>query len=119
MNVFKADIYFKEVYVLALNPMMGSTEGVATFEFNTREELKAAYDEALVEPYQDVGPDSYSDNEKTYTKSFRKGSPFEWMNPLSEHELQMPGMFGHGIYVRRIHLAGPLNITPHHGPIPV
>lgn len=119
MNVFKADVYFKEVYVLALNPIMGSTEGVATFEFNTREELKAAYSEALVEPYTDVGPDAYSGGEKSYSKSFRKGSLFEWMNPLSEQELERPGVFGHGIHVRRVHLAGPVNIMPYYGPIPV
>lgn len=117
--LYKGEVYFKVVYVLVLNPMMGSTEGAATFEFNSEEELKAAYYADLVEPYEDVGPNTYEGGEKKYTKSFRKGSLFEWMNPLSAEELQRPGVFGHGIHAQRVFVAGPLNVQPFHGSIPV
>lgn len=117
--LFKGEVYFKEVHVLVLNPMMGGVEGTEVFEFETLEQLKAEYNSNLVEPYDDLGPDQYSDGEKNYSKTFRKGSPYEWMNPLTDGELENPGIFGHGIHVKRVFVAGPFNITPHFGPLPI
>lgn len=116
--LYKGEVYFKEVFVLVLNPMTGGMEGTAGFEFATREELLAAYHADLVESYEDTGPDSYRGGNKTYNKSFRKNSRFEWMNPLEEREFEQPGIFGHGIHTRLVHVAGPLNVTPYYGDVP-
>lgn len=117
--LYKGEVYFKEVFILVLNPMTGGAEGFSTFEFNSEAELKAAYYADLVEPYEDVGPNTYEGGDKKYTKSFRKGSLFEWMNRLTPEELEKPGIFGHGIHKERVFVAGPLNVQPFHGSIPV
>lgn len=87
-------------WILVLNPMMSNTESGQEFgPFNTREELLAFYNSFKVEPYVDEGPDMFGHLEvKKYHKTFSKGSPLEWMNPLRDDELEQPGYHGHGIY---------------------
>lgn len=86
-------------FYIILQPMMGNTEGKKEFgPFNTREELMAFYNAEKVEPYSEEGPNMFGDGPKQYRKSFRKGGPLEWMNPLMESEFEAPGWHGHGIY---------------------
>jgi hypothetical protein len=89
-------------YVLILNPMTGNLENRQQFgPFPTREALKAFYDAEVVEPYEDQGPDFFSTvgaTTKTYRKSFRKGGPLEWMNPLMPSEWEQPGFHHHGVH---------------------
>jgi hypothetical protein len=53
------------------------------------------YNEQLCEPYQEQEPSSFSPGEeKTYYKSFKKGGPLEYFNPLDSFE---PNYYGQGI----------------------
>lgn len=99
---------------LILNPMMGSTENGAQFgPFQTRQEAVAFHDGQLVEPYTEDGICTFNGGTKTYSKTFRKGGPLEWMNRLLPGEADTPNVFGHGIHevlksvddIRRIHPA--------------
>ena len=84
---------------LVLNPMMGNTEGQAKFgPFVTREAALAFYNQYKVDHYTDEGPNTFDGGTKMYTKSFAKGSPLEWMNPLNSFEMDSPGYHGHGIH---------------------
>lgn len=86
-------------FLLVLNPMMGNTENGQQFgPFETMEELKAFYDSQLVERYREEGPNTFDGGVKTYSKTFRKGGPLEWMNPLEDTEWTTPGLFGHGVH---------------------
>jgi len=90
-------------FVLVLNSMMGNTEGATEFgPYDTRDQLLTFYEGELVEPYMDEGPDlfDYSGSGKTkkYSKTFRKGGPLEWYNPLHGQEFYTPGYYGHGIH---------------------
>lgn len=97
--------YYK--YRLLLNPMMGGVEQcVEILTAETMAEIKAFYDSQLVEPYSDEGPDCYqfgsTPQTKTYHKSFRKGGPLEWYNPLSnpqwDNEEGFRDQWGHGVH---------------------
>lgn len=98
-------------YILVLNPMMSNTENGQEFgPFNTLQELKDYYQRELVEPYTDEGPNTFDGGTKKYRKTFRKGGPLEWMNPVHEFipvfsqpdinspEWGKPGHFGHGVH---------------------
>ncbi len=90
---------------LVLNPMMGNTENGAKFgPFLTRQEAVAFHDGQLVEPYTDEGLCTFNGGKKTYSKTFRKGGPLEWMNPLMPSEYDTPSYLGHGIHEVLAHL---------------
>jgi len=79
------------MFVLVMNPMQGRAEGrteVARAE--TREALIAFHERLRVEPYTD---------DNRWHKTFRRGSPLEWFNPLTPSELEEGySSFGHGIF---------------------
>lgn len=86
-------------YYLVLNPMTGRVqEQSPTGPFSSKEEAITFYNNEKVEPYDDEGPDCFNGGTKNYRKAFRKGGPLEWCNPLSDDELQAPGIHGHGIH---------------------
>jgi hypothetical protein len=86
-------------HFIVLNPMMGNTEQGTQFgPFPSREAALVFYNGEKVEPYKEEGHDSFGNGTKMYSKSFRKGGPLEWYNPLHETELITPGCFGHGIH---------------------
>lgn len=116
--LYKAEFIYEEVYCLVLNPMMGRLEETAVFKYNTKKELLNHYNSNLVEPYTENGPDAYNGGVKPYSKTFRKGSPFEMMNKLTDDELKEPNMFGHGVHIRSEMKSGPINKMSYIGPIP-
>jgi len=68
-------------YDLYMNPMAGRCENVQLVKrFPSIEAAQKFYEGELVESYQDPGADSWG--YKRYNKSFRKGGPLEWYNPL-------------------------------------
>ena len=84
---------------LHLNPMQQNTENYTQFgPFPTMEVLRAFYDNEKVEQYKEEGPDRFGGGTKIYVKSFRKGGPLEWYNPLSEAEWIAPSYHGHGVH---------------------
>lgn len=87
-------------YQLVLNPIRSSAESQRFFgPFPTIEGVIAFYKSHLVEPYTETEPSLYNGQSTVYRKTFRKGSPLEWMNPLPDHDdLLSPTTFGHGIH---------------------
>jgi len=86
-------------FMLVLNPMMGNTENCKEFgPFDTKEQLMDFYNAEKVELYKDTGPNTFEGGTKVYNKSFKKGGPLEWMNPLWEGEFEKPNYNGHGIH---------------------
>ena len=86
-------------YWLILNPMMGNTEnGVQFGPFPTRQDAVAFHNNEMVTPYTEDGPCTFGGGTKSYSKTFRKGGPLEWMNPLQAPEFEKPDDFGHGIH---------------------
>jgi hypothetical protein len=86
-------------YTLILNPMMGNTESGSQFgPFLTREAALAFHDGERVELYTDEGVNTFDGGTKRYSKTFRKGGPLEWFNPLMPAERETPGCFGHGVH---------------------
>jgi hypothetical protein len=86
-------------YELILNDMRSNTEmtmHAGTFE--SKEQALAFYNAEKVEPYGDPGINHFSGSPTTWQKTFKKGGPLEWCNPLSPAELESPGVFGHGIH---------------------
>ena len=71
-------------YVLYMNPMMGRTEDVRSIKrFPSIEAARQFYDGEMVPSYQDEGRNAFGwGGSKTYCKSFKKGGPLEWYNPL-------------------------------------
>ena len=98
MAKFRVTAELEYEYVLVLNPMMSNTENFVEFKYKTPEEAKRFYDGEKVEPYKEDGSNLFDGGTKQYHKSFRKGSPFEWLNPLMEHEWTTPGTHGHGLH---------------------
>ncbi len=91
--------YATVTYYLVLNPMMGPMEGRAEFgPFLTKEDALSFMDAEKVETYSDQGVDTYNGGTKTYSKTFRKGGPLEWMNGLNPAERDCIGYFGHGVH---------------------
>jgi hypothetical protein len=92
--------------IILMSHMKSKAEYVAEVETdengNTFPNRQAAIDfinKHKVEPYIDE-PNESDDygNVHAYTKTFAKGSPLEWLNPISESEMQGNlGYHGHGI----------------------
>lgn len=85
--------------VVRMNPMMGNTENATEFgPFDDIEAAKRWYDSMKVERYAEDGPCMFNmGHQKTYQKSFRKGSELEMYNPLSEQEWEGLTSYGHGV----------------------
>ncbi len=74
-----------KLYILTMNPMTGRTEdGQITAISYSKQALIDFYNRESVENYMD----------RTWSKSFRKGSLLEWFNPLYSFDI---GHYGHGI----------------------
>ncbi len=95
--------------VLVLNGIMHNADqpGTEFGPFDTIELARQFYNSHLVEPYIDSGPNmNYSGGsngtcaglQRTYHKTFRKGSPLEHYNPLSEEQWNCPDINGFGIH---------------------
>lgn len=108
--LYKGEVYFKEVFILVFNLMMGGVEGFLIFEFNLEVEFKVVYYVDLVEFYEDVGLNIYEGGDKKYIKFFCKGFLFEWMNCLILEELEKLGIFGYGIYKEWVFVVGFFNV---------
>lgn len=99
MARYRLDLDVDISFYLVLNSIYAEAQNQVPFgPFDTRDQAIAAYRADLVEPYGEEGVCAFSGNTKTFRKTFRKGSPFENCNPLSESELIEPGHFGHGIH---------------------
>lgn len=100
-------------FVLVLNPMMGNTENYKEFgPFDTKDELMAFYNGEKVDSYSEIGPDLFGSGKKTYNKTFRKGGPLEWMNPLMPTEFDTPGHHGHGVHEILLRVEDAIKLSP-------
>lgn len=85
-----------EVYIL-LNHMQGHAEAIVQLgPYDSLETAAQDYKDHLVGTYVEDGPSQFHASGHDYTKYFKKGTPFEWCNPLSFDELKELGTFGHG-----------------------
>ena len=103
MYRWKVNCEIEYNYVLLLNPMTGNTENCVEFgPFPTVEAARAFYDAEKVELYEDMGPDFFSTvggTEKKYRKTFRKGGPLEWVNPIPDMYWTQPDPhYNHGLH---------------------
>lgn len=95
-------------YILVLNPMTSNTETTQVFgPFPDLLAVKAFYEGEKVEPYRDEGPDFFgAGNTKTYNKTFRKGGPLEWCNPIEfvpidwANEAGFCNHYGQGVHLQ-------------------
>jgi len=89
-------------YFLALNSMIANTEQLTPFgPFPSREDALAFYDAEKVEPYTEPGENGFTGLPTTWGKTFRKGGPLEWMNPLTDTEREAAEPpFGRGVHER-------------------
>lgn len=85
-------------YVLRLNNLLGRNkldgrlDQISLGPCESIETLRTLYENELVEPYDEEGPDLIIHGEmKTYTKYFRKGGSLEWCCPLN-NPAQWEGM---------------------------
>lgn len=86
-----------EGYMLVLNPMTDRVESSMPFgPFETAEKALAFHD-------MHRAPELWKDQDR-WQKSFKKGSPLEWMNPLQPAEREKPNSFGHGVVFMRHNL---------------
>jgi len=99
MPRYKINAVAEYGFILVLNPMMGNTENQKEFgPFETKDQLMSFYNGEKTELYREEGPNMFGPDPKTYSKSFKKDGPLEWMNPLMESEFETPGHHGHGIH---------------------
>lgn len=86
--------------IVLMNHMKSSTEYTVEFDegFSDRASAIAWVNCFKVTPYQDnEGGNNDYGFAPTYNKSFAKGSPLEWMNPLSDSQMQGQLSLGQGI----------------------
>lgn len=87
-------------YWLVLNNMRDRLESCTPFgPFDTPEEALQFHDSQKAETsYVEEGPDGFEpDAMRNFRKTFKKGGPLEWMNPLLDSERHQPSRFGHGV----------------------
>lgn len=86
--------------IILLNNMKSSAENVTVFDYGFPDR-QAAIDfiqQHSVEPYIDnSGETNAYGFAPKYRKCFAKGSPLEWMNPLSDSEMAGDIRYNHGI----------------------
>lgn len=88
------------LFKLVLNPMQANTETAEIAAWSDDEEkLMKFYKEELVEPYREEGSPSFiaHGSSHEWVKSFRKGGPLEWYNPLYNLDGDI-NHWGHGIH---------------------
>jgi hypothetical protein len=96
---YQGDAGMKKAIIL-MNHMKSSAANVVEFDegFLDRAAAIAYINQFRVTPYLDEGERNDYGDYPTYSKVFAKGSPLEWMNPLSESEMQgQLSRLGHGI----------------------
>ena len=81
-----------------LNPIRGNTEdaGMVALAYDKSRLLSWYEEQKEIEAYTEVGSPSFDDHGDTHKwhKTFKKGSPLEWYNPMDSEE---PNRDGHGI----------------------
>lgn len=89
----------KRKAIILMNDMRGSAENQVEIDngFPDRSAAIAFIRSHTVEPYKDEAAEDYYGNIHCYQKTFAKGSPLEWMNPLTEDEMQGDFRLEHGI----------------------
>jgi len=71
------------MWLLRLNNMQNHTEDATIVAWaETKEALEAFIARERVEPYDDGGENTFSGSTCAWRKSFRKGGPLQWFNPL-------------------------------------
>lgn len=85
--------------IIIMNDMRGSAENSTEIDqgFANRQAAIDYINQYKVEPYQDEASTDFYGNKHGYSKTFAKGSPLEWLNPLSSDEMQGQSRFEHGI----------------------
>ena len=85
--------------IILMNDMRGAAENQVEIDmgFADRAAARAYIQSQTVEPYNDQPSTDFYGNTHGYSKGFAKGGPLEWMNRLSEREMQGDLTFGHGI----------------------
>ena len=78
-----------KVYALVMNPMTDRAEsqriGAVSYD---KQKLIDFHNSELADEIWEDG---------RFRKSFKKGSPLEWLNPIYSTEFEQRGTFGHGI----------------------
>lgn len=89
MSLFKIVGIAEIHYELVLNVMMGKPEDYNAFGlFPTRQMAIDFYKSQLAEQsYEEEAFDAFIGKRRTFIKHFKKGSPFEWLNPLTPEQL--------------------------------
>lgn len=85
--------------IILMNDMRGKAENVQEIDmaFPDRQAAIDYINSQKVEPYQDEpSMDDYG-HTHGYSKTFKKGSPLEWFNPLSESQMQGDLIWNQGI----------------------
>lgn len=77
-----------KIYYLVMNPMTDRTE-------SSKIVLMSESIDRLINYYADNFVEYYKDD--NWSKSFRKGSPLEWYNPLSSLRENETNHWGHGL----------------------
>jgi hypothetical protein len=80
-------------YALYMNDMRSSNIEMRSFVCwsRSREALEKLLEDERCEPYSD---DSPREGHHRWAKSYRKGGPLEWFNPIDPHYAMI---YGHGI----------------------
>lgn len=107
MTVFKIVAIAEIEYELVMHLTFGGPEDYKCFGlFPSRDAVIAFYRSQLVEqPYTEERFDPFTGVYKTYTKYFKKDSPLEWLDPLTEEQLHVkpcPLNFGVQEIVRNV-----------------
>lgn len=91
MTLFKIVAIAEVEYELVMHLTFGGPEDYNSFGlFPSRDAVIAFYRSQLIEqPYEEEKFDPFSGTYKKYIRYFKKGSPLEWLDPLTEEQLHI------------------------------